>query len=64
MKTKPYLIVSTMVFAVVGIIHLIRFLLGWPVQLGSWSIPLYASLIAVVVCAVIAIWGAVLARGT
>jgi hypothetical protein len=62
MNTKTYLIVSTAIFSVVGVIHLIRFTLGWSVELGTWNVPLWASLLAVVVCAGVAVWGASLAR--
>jgi hypothetical protein len=43
MKTKAYLIVSTTIFGVVGLIHFIRLTLGWPAELGTWSVPLWAS---------------------
>ena len=62
MTTKAYLIVSTFIFALVAIVHLIRFVLGWSVMLGTESVPLWASLLAVVVSAGIAIWGLTLVR--
>jgi len=62
MKTKAYLIVSTFIFAVVAVMHLIRFLLGWSVQLGTTSVPLWVSMLAVLVSASVAIWGLTLVR--
>jgi hypothetical protein len=62
MKTKAYLIVSTVIFSLVAVIHLMRFALGWSVQLGTWNVPLWMSLLAVLVSASVAIWGLTLAR--
>ncbi len=62
MKTKAYLIVSTMIFALVGLVHLLRFVMGWSAQVGTWSVPLWMSLLAVLVSLSIALWGVTLAR--
>jgi hypothetical protein len=62
MKTKAYLIVSTVIFAVVAVVHLLRFALGWSAQIGTWSIPLWVSLLAVLVSVSIAMWGLTLVR--
>jgi len=42
--------------------HLIRFVLGWSVVLGMTSIPLWVSLLAVLVTVSLAIWGLSLIR--
>ena len=39
MSTKDYLIVSTIIFAVVAVMHLLRLVLGWSVVLGMTSVP-------------------------
>ena len=62
MNTKAYLIVSTLIFAVVAVMHLLRLVLGWPVVLGMTSIPLWVSMLAVLVSAGVAIWGLSLMR--
>ena len=64
MKTKAYLIVSTLIFAFVAVMHLIRLTLGWSVQLGTWNVPLSMSVLAVLVSAAVAIWGLTLMRRT
>ena len=64
MKTKTYLIVSTFIFALVAVVHLIRFTLGWSAQLGTWNVPLWVSMLAVLVSASVAIWGLMLVRRT
>jgi hypothetical protein len=64
MNTKNYLIVSTVIFTVVAVVHLIRLTLGWPVELGTWNVPLSVSLIAVLISASVAMWGISLVRRT
>jgi len=62
MKTKAYLIVSTIIFALVAVAHLVRFVLGWSAQIGTWDVPLWVSMPAVLLSASFAIWGLSLAR--
>lgn len=62
MTTKAYLIVSTLIFALVAVVHVIRLTLGWPVVLGTLSIPLWVSLLAILVSASVALWGFSLMR--
>jgi hypothetical protein len=62
MNTKAYLIVSTLIFAVVAVMHLLRLVLGWSVVLGMTSVPLWVSMLAVLVSASVAIWGLSLMR--
>jgi len=64
MKTKSYLIVSTLIFAVVAVMHLIRLTMGWSAQLGTWSVPFWVSVLAVLVFASFALWGLSLVRRT
>ncbi|MCE0521515.1 MAG: hypothetical protein LV480_01220 [Methylacidiphilales bacterium] len=62
MKTKAYLIASTFIFTLVAVVHLIRLVLGWPVQLDTWSVPLWVSGLALLVSAGVAVWGMTLMR--
>jgi hypothetical protein len=64
MNTKAYLIVSTLIFAVVAVMHLLRLVLGWSVMLGMTSIPLWVSVLALLVSASVAMWGLSLMRRT
>jgi hypothetical protein len=64
MKTKAFVIVSTFIFALVAVMHLIRLMLGWSVVLGMTSVPLWVSLLVVLISAGIAIWGLTLMRRT
>jgi hypothetical protein len=62
MNTKAYLVVSTLIFTVVAVVHLIRFVLGWTVQLGAWNVPPGMSILAVLVSSGVALWGLTLMR--
>jgi hypothetical protein len=62
MKTKAYLVFSATIFALVALVHLVRFLEGWSAQVGTWVVPGYLSLLAFVVAGLLAAWGALLAR--
>ena len=46
---KPFSTVAAVVFALVAVIQLVRFVLGWEVVVNGLSIPLWASAIAFVV---------------
>jgi hypothetical protein len=46
-----------MVFALVAVLQLARALAGWPVQIGTTAIPLWASWVAFVVAAGLAWFG-------
>ncbi len=62
MNTKSYLIVSTLIFTVVAVMHLLRLVLGWSVMLGMTSIPLWVSVLALLISAGVAFWGLSLMR--
>jgi hypothetical protein len=62
MKTKPYLIVSALIFTMVALVHLMRLAQGWPVMMGSLSVPFWISAIAFLISGGVAIWGFSLVR--
>lgn len=46
---KPFSSIAAVVFALVAIVQLLRFVLGWEVVINGISIPLWVSAIAFVV---------------
>ena len=52
-----YAAVTALIFAIVAVIHIVRLTNGWPVQVGSRSIPMSVSWVGLVISAVLAIWG-------
>ena len=47
MKNK-YVVVSGVVFGVVAVLHVVRALNQWPVHVGTFEIPVWASWIGMV----------------
>jgi hypothetical protein len=62
MKAKVYIAVSASIFTVVSLVHLLRLTEGWAVQVGSLSLPLWTSMVAVLASAGVAGWGVSLLR--
>lgn len=56
MDTKPYLLVSGLVFAVVAVLHLLRVLNGWSFQLGPMDLPMSVSWLGAIVPGLLAVW--------
>ena len=60
--TKAYLAISAIIFAFVAIGHIARIVQGWQVQIGDMGIAMSVSWVALVVSALLAIWGGLLVR--
>ena len=56
MRAKNYCIVSGLVFTLVALMHLWRFVLNLPLQIGNWHVSRSLSLIGAVGAAALAIW--------
>ena len=56
MKHKTYCVVSGVFFALVALAHLTRVIGGMAVQVEEYPIPMWASWIAIVVPAALALW--------
>lgn len=48
MNQKTYSIVSGFIFLVVALLHLVRAVMGSPVSLAGWDVPVWLSWIAVI----------------
>ena len=55
--SNAYAAVSALIFAVVAIAHLVRIINRWSVVIGPYNISMNVSWVALVVSALIAIWG-------
>lgn len=52
---KPFTIISIVVFSLISVLQLLRFILGWEVTVNDVRIPVWASGIACVVAAGLAV---------
>ena len=55
--SNSYAVVSALIFAVMAIAHVMRLVNQWTVQIGPYNVSMNVSWAAVVVSALIAIWG-------
>ena len=50
-------VVAEVILAVVALFHLVRIYMDWPVMIGDWSVPMWASWIGLVVAGGLAFFG-------
>jgi len=60
---RRYEIVSGFIFTVVAFVQLLRTLLGWPVQIDLFTVPVWFSGIAFLITGGMAIWAFRSAKG-
>jgi len=53
---RSYEQVSGTVFAVVALVQLTRIVLGWPVQVDLFTVPIWFSVVAFLVTGGLAVW--------
>ena len=49
MDKNQLLLIASVIFGVIGALHLLRSVFGWEAVIGNFNVPLYFSYIAVVV---------------
>ena len=49
MDQKAFLFVAGAIFALVALLHLLRIYMGWPLVIGSWTVPMWLSWVGLVV---------------
>ncbi|HEX6897160.1 MAG TPA: hypothetical protein VF146_17900 [Bryobacteraceae bacterium] len=57
MDEKTFFIVAGVIFAAVALFHLVRIYMGWQVDIGDWSVPMWFSWIGLVVAGGMAFFG-------
>jgi len=62
MKIQPYLVITAVIFVFVAVVHLLRLLYQWPVQMGTVIIPMWVSCAGLVVASVLFVWAFLLLR--
>jgi len=60
-SARTYLCISGVVFGLVAVAHLSRLIYRWPIQIGSWPVPHWASIPGLVVSGILSTWGFTLA---
>lgn len=62
MRTRPYCLVSGVIFTAVALLHAGRLANGWPFTVGPYDLPAAASWFGVVAAGALALWAFRLAR--
>lgn len=57
LNRKTYMTVTATLFLIVAIMHLLRIIFGWSVEIGGLSIPFWASWLGVLVAGALAYLG-------
>jgi hypothetical protein len=52
-----YATISTLIFAIVAVMHLVRLFRQWEIQIGSLSVPMSVSWLGLIISALLALWG-------
>ena len=56
MNHRAYVRISGTIFGIVSILHLLRVVNGWPLELGPWSVPMWISWCGKVGPAILCVW--------
>ena len=62
MSIKAYLTITGIIFAAVAIMHLLRLIYQWPVQIGTFVIPIWVSCAGLLVASMLFVWAFLLLR--
>jgi hypothetical protein len=63
MTARNFAQLGAAIFTIVALLHIARLFYGWPVTIGTLSIPLWASWVGVAVAALLAWLGFKASRG-
>jgi hypothetical protein len=56
MNGKTYLLISAAIFALIALLHLMRLIGHWSIQIGTLSIPIWGSWLGFIIAAALSIW--------
>lgn len=62
MGTKAYLIVTCILFVIISVLHLLRLIYQWPAQIGTVSMPIWASCAGLLIATALWVWAFLLIR--
>ena len=47
MKQKTFTMTTGVAFSIIGVLHVLRLLLGWEAMIGGWKVPFWVSGVAI-----------------
>jgi hypothetical protein len=52
---KPFTVIAIVIFSLIALLQVLRFILGWEVTVNGMRVPVWASAIASVIAAALAV---------
>lgn len=56
MSERNYLLISAIIFALLALLHLVRVITHWSVQIGTVTFPLWGSWLVLVIGITLSVW--------
>jgi lipopolysaccharide export LptBFGC system permease protein LptF len=56
MSERNYLLTSAIVFALFALLHLVRVITHWSIQIGAVTFPFWGSWLVFIIFAVLSVW--------
>lgn len=57
MNQKIYIAITSVVFLLIALLHALRLFFGWHAAIGGWTVPLWFSVLALVLAGYFAVSG-------
>ena len=57
MSQKTFSLAAGLIFLLIAVMHVLRLALKWEVVLNGWSVPMWVSVVAIVIAACLAFEG-------
>ena len=54
---KTYFLITSVIFLIIAVLHVMRIVLGWPAAIGGWEVPFWLSWVAVILAGYLAYIG-------
>lgn len=48
MSFKSYSLLTSVIFLLIGVLHLARIIQGWSAEIGGWLVPMWLSWVALI----------------
>jgi hypothetical protein len=62
MKQGAFLLVTSSIFALIALVHVLRLFYGWKVTIGDWAVPVWVSALGFLIAGYLACQGFLLKR--
>jgi hypothetical protein len=62
MKQRAFVLVTSLIFALIALLHALRLIYGWNVTIGDWTVPVWVSAVGFLIAGYLAFEGFFLNR--